>query len=130
RYARMVHGVLLTRVPIGEVDDLVQDVFMTALRRISTLRENGSFGGWLAAIARNLANDYHRRSAPDSELLNDTSGNHLEGRNASQGSEDSAAAILEAIRGLPAAYSEPLILRLIEGMTGPEIAARTGMTHG
>src|SRR5438132_2999794 len=74
RYARMVHGVLLTRVPIGEVDDLVQDVFMTALRRISTLRENGSFGGWLAAIARNLANDYHRRSAPDSELLNDTSG--------------------------------------------------------
>jgi RNA polymerase sigma-70 factor (ECF subfamily) len=23
-----------------------------------------------------------------------------------------------------------LILRLVEGMTGPEIAARTGMTHG
>ena len=28
RYARMVHGVLLVRVPVGEVDDLVQDVFM------------------------------------------------------------------------------------------------------
>ena len=62
RYARMVHGVLLARVPPGEVDDLVQDVFMRALRRLSTLRENGSFGGWLAAIARNLANDYYRRS--------------------------------------------------------------------
>ena len=57
RYARMVHGVLLARVPVGEVDDLVQDVFMRALRRLSTLRETASFGAWLAAIARNVAND-------------------------------------------------------------------------
>ena len=27
RYARMVHGVLLARVPVDEVDDLVQDFF-------------------------------------------------------------------------------------------------------
>src|ERR1700756_4693914 len=64
RYARMVHGVLLAKVPLGDVDDLVQDVFLRALRRLSTLRESGSFGGWLAAIARNLANDYHRHSVP------------------------------------------------------------------
>ena len=25
---------------------------------------------------------------------------------------------------------DALILRLVEGMTGPEIAARTGLTHG
>src|SRR5277367_808518 len=52
RYARMVHGVLLAKVPVGDVDDLVQDVFLKALRRLSTLREVESFGGWLAAIAR------------------------------------------------------------------------------
>jgi len=34
------------------------------------------------------------------------------------------------VRSLPAAYGEPLILRLVEGMTGPEIAARTGLTEG
>jgi RNA polymerase sigma-70 factor (ECF subfamily) len=34
------------------------------------------------------------------------------------------------VKSLPAAYKETLILRLVEGMTGPEIAARTGMTHG
>ena len=38
--------------------------------------------------------------------------------------------ILDAIRALPDAYRETLILRLVEGMTGPEIAARTGLTHG
>ena len=33
-----------------------------------------------------------------------------------------------AIRALPEAYRETLVLRLIEGMTGPEIARRTGLT--
>jgi RNA polymerase sigma-70 factor (ECF subfamily) len=34
------------------------------------------------------------------------------------------------IRGLPEAYRETLILRLVEGMTGPEIAERAGLTAG
>jgi RNA polymerase sigma-70 factor (ECF subfamily) len=38
--------------------------------------------------------------------------------------------ILAVVQGLPEAYREPLILRLVEGMTGPEIAERTGLTHG
>ena len=37
-------------------------------------------------------------------------------------------AVLDAIRALPAAYAETLLMRLLEGMTGPEIAARTGLT--
>ena len=36
--------------------------------------------------------------------------------------------MLAAIRRLPECYRETLILRLVEGMTGPEIAARTGLT--
>jgi len=125
-YARMVHGVLLARVPTGEVDDLVQDVFMMALRRLSTLRESGSFGAWLAAIARNLANDYHRRSV----LADSTSTEDIGSGNTGGDDQVLATAILDVIRSLPAAYRETLILRLVEGMTGPEIAARTGMTQG
>ena len=41
-----------------------------------------------------------------------------------------ATEILEIIRSLPEAYRETLVLRLVEGMTGPEIAARTGLSHG
>src|SRR5262245_44044468 len=62
RYARMVHGILLARVPVRDVDDLVHDVFLLALPRLHTLREVARFGAWLAAIARNRANDYHRSS--------------------------------------------------------------------
>lgn len=130
RYARMVHGVLLAKVPLGEVDDLVQDVFMMALRRLSALRETGSFGAWLAAIARNRANDYHRRSLPEEQFADDDSDKDIESGIAGGDHEGQAAAILEAVRTLPAAYRETLILRLVEGMTGPEIAARTGMTPG
>lgn len=130
RYARMVHGVLLAKVPIGEVDDLVQDVFLQALRRLSTLREIGSFGAWLAAIARNRANDFHRRSAPEDQLTDETRENDIEHPSASADHQTPAAAVLEVIKALPDAYRETLILRLVEGMTGPEIAARTGLTHG
>ena len=130
RYARMVHGILLAKAPIAAVDDLVQDVFVLALRRLSTLREVGSFGAWLAAIARNLARDHHRRSAPEEQLTVDVPQEEIELR-ASAGDQDASAnLVLDAIKSLPDAYREPLILRLVEGMTGPEIARRTGLTPG
>ena len=130
RYARMVHGVLLAKVPAGVVDDLVQDVFLLALRRLSTLRELGSFGAWLAAIARNLAKDHHRRWAPEDQLTEDVSRDELELKATGGDNEQRAGAILDVIRSLPEAYREPLVLRLVEGMTGPEIATRTGLTPG
>lgn len=134
RYARMVHGVLLSKVPLDAVDDLVQDVFIRALRRVSTLRKKESFAAWLAAIARNAANDYHRCSVPEEQLDDGVSEEEIRretsDRDRSSGDQASALAALDAIRNLPEAYREPLILRFVEGMTGPEIAERTGLTHG
>jgi RNA polymerase sigma-70 factor (ECF subfamily) len=121
-YARMVHGILLARVPRGDVEDLVQDVFLLALRRLPTLRDPAAFGGWLAMIARNRATDHHRRGRDTAELPDDLA--------AASHPEDEGARVLAAIRGLPDAYRETLMLRLAEGMTGPEIAERTGMTAG
>jgi RNA polymerase sigma-70 factor (ECF subfamily) len=123
RHARMVHGILLARAPRRDVDDLVQDVFLLALRRLDGLRNPDAFGPWLAMIARNRAADHYRRGPQEeAELPEDLEGTpHPEGE---------AMAVLAAIRRLPAAYREPLILRLVEGMTGPEIAERTGLTAG
>jgi RNA polymerase sigma-70 factor, ECF subfamily len=121
-YSRMVHGILLARVPWHEVDDLVQDVFLQALRSLHTLRDSGAFGGWLAMIARNRAMDFHRR-ARETEELSDS----ISMPNTSE-AEAEASAVLAIIREMPEAYRETLILRLVEGMTGPEIASRTGLT--
>ena len=122
RFAPMVHGLLLARVPRSDVDDLVQDVFLQAMRRLSSLRSAEAFGGWLATIARNRARDHWRRGEETVELPDDVAG--------TPHPEAAALAVLAAIRRLPEAYHETLVLRLVEGMTGPEIAERTGLTPG
>jgi RNA polymerase sigma-70 factor, ECF subfamily len=130
RYARMVHGILLGRVPPSAVEDLVQDVFLRAMPRVSTLREVDHFGGWVAAIARNRAADFFRHSAAGTVPLKGSEDSEQDCKGGSSSDQAEAHAILGAIRTLPEAYREPLILRLVEGMTGSEIAARTGLTHG
>jgi RNA polymerase sigma-70 factor (ECF subfamily) len=130
RYARMVHGILLARVPPREVDDLVQEVFLSAMRKLHTLRELSRFGAWLGTITRNRANDYYRKSIPENNLIDPGEENEIESPATNHVAEQEAAAILAVLRSLPEAYREPLILRLVEGMTGPEIASRTGLTHG
>ena len=122
RFAPMVHGVLLARVPRADVDDLVHDVFLQAMRRLASLRNPEAFPGWLAAIARNRARDHWRRGEHTAPLPPDVAGApHPEG---------DAIAVLALIQRLPEAYRETLVLRLVEGMTGPEIAERTGLTPG
>jgi RNA polymerase sigma-70 factor (ECF subfamily) len=120
-HARVAHGVLLARVPRSDVDDLLQDAFLQAFRQLHHLREDGAFGPWLLVICRNRANDFHRRRRRSQVELSGE---------ATSGADAEALAVLSAITALPEAYREPLVLRLVEGMTGPEIAARTGMTHG
>jgi len=119
-YAPLVHGILLARVPRAEVDDLVQDIFLHAYKKLHTLRDSSAFGPWIAMIARNRAVDFHRRSREMVEINDDLRG--------SEAHDSRAAEILELIRSLPEAYRETLVLRLVEGMTGPEIATRTGLT--
>jgi len=126
-YTRMVHGILLARVPRADVDDLAQDVFLQAMQRLRSLRDAAAFGGWLAAIARHRAADHIRRAPPMTELPEDLgSGGAYDQQ--SQQSQAEALAVLAIIQSLPEAYRETLVLRLVEGMTGPEIAARTGLT--
>jgi len=130
RYARMVHGILLARVPPREVDDLVQEVFLLALRQLHALRDVSRFGAWLGTITRNRANDYFRKSIPSEKVTEPMEENQIENHSNGRAADQEAALILAVVRALPKPYREPLILRLVEGMTGPEIAARTGLTHG
>jgi RNA polymerase sigma-70 factor (ECF subfamily) len=117
----MVHGLLLASVPRTDVDDLVQDVFLVAMRRLGSLREAAAFPGWLAAITRHRVADHYRRQPLDQVPLADEVVAHA-------ADDTEARAILDVIRSLPEAYREPLVLRLVEGMSGQEIADQTGLT--
>ena len=116
----MVHAILLGRVPRRDVDDLVQEVFLTAYTRIRELRDPAAFGGWIATIARNRATDYLRQQREQVELPDDLAGGDP--------IETETFAVLEIVRALPEAYRETLLMRLVEGMSGAEIAERSGLT--
>src|SRR5712664_2125453 len=88
RYGRMVHGILLCRVPPREVDDLVQEVFLAALRQLHALRHVSRFGAWLAAITRNRANDYYRKSGPEAALTEPVSEERTDGPTANPEAEE------------------------------------------
>jgi RNA polymerase sigma-70 factor (ECF subfamily) len=119
-YVRMVHAILLGRVPRRDVDDLVQEVFLSAFLRLRELRDPAAFGGWLATIARHRAVDYFRQTRDQVELPEELPGG--------QAIEDETMMVLDAIRKLPDAYRETLLMRLVEGMSGLEIAERAGLT--
>lgn len=122
RFWRMVYGIVLARVAHLDVDDLVQDVFLVAMERLGSLREPAAFGGWLAAIARTRSIDHVRRSPLTTELPSNLA--------AREPDRAEALAVLGVLRGLPDSYRETLTLRLVSGMTGREIAEKTGMTEG
>lgn len=118
-FAPLVHGIVIARVPYDDVQDIVQEVFLTAYNKLDTLREKNAVGGWLVTIARNRAAEFYRRARPTEELSEDISGKHHLHNEANE--------ILAAVRSLPETYRETLVLRLVEGMTGNEIAERTGL---
>ncbi|MBK7874150.1 MAG: sigma-70 family RNA polymerase sigma factor [Planctomycetes bacterium] len=128
RYARLVHGVLLAHVPLADVHDLVQDVFVLALRSIAELDEPARIGPWLVTIARHRAHDHHKRGRRETEL--DHAPEPATTAPQDDGGSDESELVLATIRALPESYRETLVLRLVEGLSGPEIAERTGLTHG
>jgi RNA polymerase sigma-70 factor (ECF subfamily) len=121
RFAPLVHGILIARLPRDEVDDIVQEVFMLAFQKISTLRDQLAAGAWVATIARNRAVEFYRNGRQNEELAENVPSR------SNPISEANEA--LSAIRSLPDTYRETLVLRLIEGMTGAEIAEQTGLTN-
>src|SRR4029453_17836391 len=97
-YVRMVHAILLGRVPRRDVDDLVQEVFLSAYTRIGELRDAAAFSAWLATIARNRATDYLRQTREHVELPDELPGG--------EPIEAETLAILDVVRKLPEAYRE------------------------
>jgi RNA polymerase sigma-70 factor (ECF subfamily) len=61
RHQERVFAVLRRSVPADEVEDMAQEAFLRAYRRIGGYRGEARFETWLFAIVRNLLIDRHRR---------------------------------------------------------------------
>lgn len=122
RFAPMVHGILLGRFRPALADELTQECFTTAFARLDQLREDHKFGGWIAAMARRMQTS-EGVQAEAIELPIDLA-------SSATTPDDNAEAtrMLRTIAALPEAYRETLMMRLVEGLSGAEIATLSGLT--
>jgi len=66
RYARLVRALCYdAALDLNTAQDLCQEVFMRAYRKIDTLEKPQSFGAWLVAITRNVGREHRKKMARD-----------------------------------------------------------------
>jgi RNA polymerase sigma-70 factor, ECF subfamily len=112
--------------------DLVQDVFVAALRSIHRFRGQANVYTWLHSILLNLTRHYHRASR---RLVydHDLDGQELpvfEEPPCALDSERAATELARALSRLSAAHREVLVLRYYERLKLDELARHLGISKG
>jgi RNA polymerase sigma factor (sigma-70 family) len=112
----------------AEAEDIMQEAFLSAFRKIETYKGDVSFGAWLKKIVINKSIDALRQRKQRFEEITgqepDEEPEHVhdfEEEDKMQG-EKMVTLIKEAIRELPQGYRVVLTLALIEGYDHEEIA--------
>jgi RNA polymerase sigma-70 factor, ECF subfamily len=113
-------------------EDVVQDTFVSAWRNAAGFDiTRGSARGWVLAIARHRAIDTIRRRRATISLPDNDGG--LTRRSEWFDHEApivNAADIANGLQALPVEQRSAIEMSFVEGLTHPEIAARTGLPLG
>ncbi len=124
-HRRWIAAVLLAHKSAeDQVEDLLQDVAMTIVSKINTLRDTRHVRAWLRTVAVNAAraSARSRRARPRlAPLAVDPAGPDRLG-NGSVAVDDEARHLMTLAARLPNTYREPLLLRAVHGMRGRQIA--------
>ncbi|HZF14200.1 MAG TPA: sigma-70 family RNA polymerase sigma factor [Thermoanaerobaculia bacterium] len=142
RFERPVYGLILRMVrDPSTAEELAQDVFWKAYRRLDSYDPERRFGSWLFKIAHNTTIDHLRKSAPDLVSLEagDDEGGGLaavlsdpaaESPEAAAERSDLARDLQRAIATLRPEYREAVVLRHQEGLSYEEISETMGLPLG
>ncbi len=97
-------------------EDLAQDIFITAWRNLSKLKDPARLKAWLCGIARNTINYSFREDARDpitsSEPFEESLAGCAEADSAADQamSKEESALLWRVLEGLPRAYRDPMVL--------------------
>lgn len=125
RYQNLVCSVAFAIVgDHGQSEDVAQEAFVTAYRRLPTLREPDKFKSWLCGIARHRALAVVRKRKPESAFPDGPCAlSPDDAPDAAAASRDEEALVRRAIAGLPESYREPLVLFYREDQSVARVAA-------
>jgi len=133
RHQRWVRGVIFAVLgDPSRVDDVAQQAWWSVWERAGSLRDPRCWRAWVYRLARNAAIDAGRERRRDRESPQGLATFNF--RSAPQRPPDESLLeaeqhrmVMEAIRGLPARYREPFVLRHLEGWSYREIAETLGL---
>ena len=133
RYVRMALGLALRILARdAEVDDLVQDSFLYAFERLSTLENPQAFAAWLSSIVVRTASKRLRRRKLLMRLGirndNPIDPDQVVSRTAPPDLGAELCRVYDLLDRLPADERVALVLRRVEGLEIPQIAEQMGMS--
>ncbi len=115
----------------SDVEDLVQETFFRAFRRVDGWRGEASFRSWLFTIASNLLkDDYRRRKGRQFVSIDDRDVPDHADPSADLAASEAEARVREGLSGLPRLQREVFLLRAQEGREYADIAVALGTTSG
>jgi len=118
---------------LDDVDDLAQEVFITAYKQLGRFRTDEDFGAWLRGIARNKLKTYYRslarRESAMERFRKEVSQRiHVDlDRLAQSLREEKIERLLYCISKLPERMRH-IVRAGLEGQRGAEVAAELGMS--
>jgi RNA polymerase sigma-70 factor (ECF subfamily) len=128
---RWIAAVILTHKPAyAELEDLLQEVAMTLVTKVHTLRDEANVRAWLRIIAINVARAAARSGKHRQKMSLEQLNGHEPAAAAAVGDvpDDGQSRIVRAVAQLPEEYREPLLMRAINGMRSTQIGDILGIT--
>jgi RNA polymerase sigma factor (sigma-70 family) len=122
-YAKQMYNVCMRIVNhVGEAEDILQESFVEAFRRMREFRSEGSFGGWLKRIVVNRSINSLRKQKMD--LFEDSAWlEHVADEEEAMDERNlTALRLMQLVAELPDGYRLVLSLYLFEGYKHSEIA--------
>ncbi len=105
-------------------EDIVQETFLRAWKSLDALQDQSAAKSWLITILkRENARRFERKQLPTIEMDEELLFDELEPSKVSMQQRD----IQRLLAGLSIEYREPLVLQLIFGMSGEEIAQQLNL---
>jgi RNA polymerase sigma-70 factor (ECF subfamily) len=133
RYLSVVYNRVRYRIPSQDVEDVTQEVFISALKSLGSFRGAARFSTWLRTLAdRRIADYYRRRREVDAPVVLDPADiDQIAVRQPDQAdgiSLDQQLALQRALAALPDHYRDILLMRFAEGLKFEEIAQVRGLS--
>ena len=139
RYQQRIRAFIHSRVQdYGRSEDVAQEVFISALRRLRASRQPIVFKPWIYEIAKNACIDEYRRSQRSNEVSLELDGDGSGSSRpllslaptppAAVESKQRLTNLKGAFGGLSENHHQLLVLREFEGLSYEQIGDRTGMS--